>query len=120
MSLSLQQLLEQRDQLEAAIATERTRMRDSGLETIRETIARLGLTQDDVMRLFPKPAASRSTSEGERGSHLRGRKVPPKYHDPATGHSWSGRGIKPNWLRAFEEKGGSLDSLRTQTSVGTA
>lgn len=120
MSTPLQQLLEQREQLEAAIAAERAKMRESGLEAIREAITRHGLTVADVMALFPKAGPSRSTPETGRVSHLRGRKVPPKYHDPATGNSWSGRGIKPNWIRAFEEKGGSLDSLLTQASSGGA
>ena len=31
---------------------------------------------------------------------MRGRKVAPKYRDPATGETWAGRGARPRWLVA--------------------
>ena len=37
---------------------------------------------------------------GRRASSMRGRKVAPKYRDPATGETWAGRGAKPRWLVA--------------------
>jgi DNA-binding protein H-NS len=36
---------------------------------------------------------------GQRGSALKGKKVPPKYRSPA-GDTWAGRGAKPRWLVA--------------------
>jgi DNA-binding protein H-NS len=29
-----------------------------------------------------------------------GRKVEPKYRNPETGETWSGRGLQPKWLKA--------------------
>jgi DNA-binding protein H-NS len=37
---------------------------------------------------------------GRRASSMRGRKVAPKYRDPATGETWAGRGARPRWLVA--------------------
>ena len=37
---------------------------------------------------------------GLRVSSMRGRKVAPKYRDPATGETWAGRGARPRWLVA--------------------
>ncbi len=40
-----------------------------------------------------------------------GSKAAPKYRDPRTGKTWSGRGRTPVWLREREEKGESRDSF---------
>jgi len=41
---------------------------------------------------------------GQRGSALKGRKVPPKYRGPS-GETWAGRGVRPRWLVAAIKKG---------------
>ena len=55
--------------------------------TIQSLIAEFELTPQDV---FP-PARSRST--------VAGTKVAPKYRDPATGQTWTGRGKPPKWIQ---------------------
>ena len=57
-----------------------------------------GLTLADLGTRAPA-ASKRGTSTG---------KVPPKYRDPATGNTWSGRGLQPNWLKGALAKGKSL------------
>ena len=44
---------------------------------------------------------------GQRGSALRGRKVPPKYRGPS-GETWAGRGARPRWLVAAIKGGKKL------------
>lgn len=39
-------------------------------------------------------------------------KVAPKYRDPATGQTWSGRGKAPRWLAAYMKKGRKKDSYK--------
>ena len=34
-----------------------------------------------------------------------GKKVAPKYRDPVSGATWSGRGLKPKWLQAALDAG---------------
>ncbi|MEM7766480.1 MAG: H-NS histone family protein [Pseudomonadota bacterium] len=46
-----------------------------------------------------------------KGSRTAGSKVEPKYKDPETGQTWSGRGRPPTWVLAFEQKGGKRDDL---------
>lgn len=53
------------------------------------------------------PAAKPTKSSG---SPLAGVKVPAKYADKA-GHSWSGRGIHPRWLRDALVKGKKLEDF---------
>ena len=36
---------------------------------------------------------------GGGGSKLKGKRVAPKYRDPKTGMTWSGRGARAKWLR---------------------
>ena len=37
---------------------------------------------------------------GARGAKTRGGKVKPKYRNPATGETWTGRGKRPRWFAA--------------------
>lgn len=39
--------------------------------------------------------------------------TPPKYFDPASGKSWSGRGVVPKWLQALCVDGVTLDNFLT-------
>jgi DNA-binding protein H-NS len=53
--------------------------------------------------------AMRASSGNARG--LKGRKVAPKYRDPKTGETWSGRGAPARWLTAYEKQGKKRDSF---------
>ena len=57
-------------------------------------MAEHGLTAADLIAKTPNPRASTS-----------GRKVAAKYRDPASGQTWTGRGLKPKWLSAALEPG---------------
>jgi DNA-binding protein H-NS len=37
--------------------------------------------------------------------------VAPKYRDPASGKTWTGRGLKPKWVTEALESGKTLDDL---------
>ncbi|MGH8549443.1 MAG: H-NS family nucleoid-associated regulatory protein [Methylococcales bacterium] len=51
-------------------------------------------------------------SESGRRSSRKGQKVPPKYQNPANPlQQWSGRGMKPNWLKELVEKGQTLEEF---------
>lgn len=41
-----------------------------------------------------------------------GKPAPVKYRDAATGNTWSGRGLQPNWLKAQLASGKSLEDFR--------
>lgn len=59
----------------------------------------LGLTPSDLFPSEPKTKAA------------------PKYKDPDTGKTWSGKGKKPNWVVDALNAGKSLDDLLIQTTV---
>ena len=69
---------------------------------VRSLMAEYGLTLAD---LGGKPPGA-----GPKGKA--GGKVPAKYRNAATGESWSGRGLQPNWLKAALASGRSLDDFK--------
>jgi DNA-binding protein H-NS len=52
----------------------------------------------------------------QRGSRLKGRKVPPKYRGPS-GETWAGRGARPRWLVAAIKGGKKLDDFLIDKSA---
>ncbi len=84
---SYKDLLAQREALEQQIAAARKTEVADAVQKIKGLIEAFGLTQDDV---FP---ATKQKQKRETGS------VAPKYRDPATGQTWSGRGKPPNWIK---------------------
>lgn len=87
MSQTYQELIQQRDALEKAIAEARQREIASAVAKVRELVAEFGLSASDV---FPARA---SKSSGRAPV-----KVAAKYRDPATGQTWTGRGKAPKWI----------------------
>ena len=89
MTTSYKDLLQQRDALEKAIADARQREVSDAVRKVRELVAEYGLTSQDV---FPSGRASKVA--GTKATV----KVAPKYRDPATGQTWTGRGKAPKWI----------------------
>ena len=77
---SLNELLAARQAIEGEIAELRTKT----VEDIKRYIAEFNITQAE---LFGK---ARKT-------------LPPKFRDPATGKTWSGKGKPPAWIRDLDE-----------------
>lgn len=84
---SYKELLKQRELLEQQIADARRRELADAIAKVRGLIAEYALTPDDV---FP---STRARSSGAGG------KVAPKYRNPATGETWTGRGKAPKWIQ---------------------
>jgi DNA-binding protein H-NS len=63
-------------------------------------MAQYGLSLADI--------GTKGAGAAKRGT---GAKVAAKYRDPATGNAWSGRGLKPNWLKAALDAGRSLSDF---------
>ena len=91
MTNSYKELLKQRVALEQAIATARAHELSEAITKARELVAEFGLTVQDVF-----PSGRGASKSGNKASS--GNKVAPKYRDPATGQSWTGRGKAPKWI----------------------
>ncbi len=86
MTESYKDLIARRIDLEKQIAEARKVELEQVLSKVRGLITEYELKPEDVF-----PAASRSGA-------LKGRTVEPKYRDPASGATWTGRGKAPRWL----------------------
>jgi DNA-binding protein H-NS len=76
------ELLAQREALEAQIEAARKQEVNEVVTKIRGLVQDYGLTADDIF------AARRPTQA-----------VAPKYRNPETGDTWTGRGKPPTWIR---------------------
>lgn len=82
----LQDLIAQREAIEKAIAAARKEEIKQAVETVRGLVSQFNLTAADIFGGKAKAAG------GKRKS------VAPKYKDPATGATWTGRGKAPKWI----------------------
>ncbi len=108
----LKELLAQQEKLRAqaealAREIEQTKLREraDAIARVQALMAEYGLTMAD---LGARPARAAKATKAPRG----GGKVAPKFRDAATGQTWSGRGLQPNWLKAALAAGRSLDEFR--------
>lgn len=100
MKPTLDDLLAQRAQLDAAIAEARQAEKGAAIDACKSLIAKHGLTPFDLGFTLPgampsivaKPAPSLAVPKSAPV-------LPPKYRDPKTGQTWSGRGRQPLWIK---------------------
>lgn len=85
--VSYKALVEQRIALDAQIEALCKQEMSAAVTQARELVATYGLTEADV---FPG---------GRKASSAKGSTVAPKYRNPATGETWTGRGKAPKWIR---------------------
>lgn len=88
---TIRELQERRALLDAEIQRLQRATRTENLARLKSLMAEAGLTVSDLTRKVPA-------------------KVPAKYAD-GVGNSWSGRGLKPVWLREKLAAGATLESF---------
>ena len=81
----LENLVQQREAIDAEIAKIRAAEQAEAVERVRNLIRLHGLQVTDV---FERKGATKPAA----------RKVAPKYRDPSTGSTWTGRGRAPLWF----------------------
>jgi len=94
MELSYKELVQQRQALEQQIRDARNRELSDAVSRVRSLIVEYELTEQDV---FPR-------GRGLRISSSAGTKVAPKYRDPSTGKTWTGRGKAPRWIQNVADR----------------
>ncbi len=109
---TLTELLAKKAELDAKIEEIRQSELDDAIAKVRELIADFDLAVTDV---FPRGKATkkgkrgRPAKAGKAAKKAKGQakkvkarrkrgKVAPKYRDPQTGATWTGRGRTPRWL----------------------
>jgi DNA-binding protein H-NS len=90
---SYKELLAKREALEQEIAEARKTELNEAITKAKTLINDFGLTEMDLFG-SDKPAKVKKDSIEKTGRQ----KVAPKYRDPATGATWTGRGKAPKWI----------------------
>lgn len=101
MADRLSDLLAKKAELEQQIVSLQREERSAAIAQVKALMAQHGLTLADLSSRAASPAPS-------SGKARSGGKVPAKYRDPATGQTWSGRGLHPKWLKAALAGGAKL------------
>lgn len=92
--MTLETLIAQRTEIDRQIAAKR----DEAIADIKRQMAELGLAVADLQPTAPSHAPSKRAV---------------KYLD-AAGHTWTGVGQRPRWLRAAMAAGAELESFRVK------
>lgn len=87
------ELIQQREKLEQQIKEARNKELTEAVGKVRTLVSEFSLTSEDV---FP-PA------RGKRPG-IAGNKVAPKYKNPETGDTWTGRGKAPKWIASVDQR----------------
>lgn len=83
---NIAELIAQKEAIEQQIKALRKSERQDAIAKVREIIAEFDLSADEV---FTKTIKGTKSTRG---------KVAPKYRDPISGKTWTGRGRSPRWL----------------------
>lgn len=97
---SLKELLAQKDALDKEIENTTKQARAEAVGKVRALMLEYGLTAADL-----------NTKSAAKGSARSGGKVAVKYRNTVTGDTWSGRGLRPNWLKAALAAGRKIDEF---------
>jgi DNA-binding protein H-NS len=113
----LAKIRKEREALEKKEKALLAKTNDKVLTKIVAMIKDAGLTADDVVKALgsTKPAKAKAArAAGAKKSSLAGKKVAPKYRNPANHEqTWTGRGVAPAWIQALKTEG-KLDSALIQ------
>jgi DNA-binding protein H-NS len=96
----LSELLAQKAALEQQIADVQREQHADAVARVKALMAEYGLTLADISSGKAAAAPKKASS-----------KVAAKFHNPATGDTWSGRGLKPKWLTAALASGRALSDF---------
>ena len=86
---SYKELLAQQKALEDAIKAAHAHESGAAIKSAKEVVEAFGLTEEDV---FGGEKKTRKPSNAKGGT------VAPKYKDPDSGKTWTGRGKAPLWI----------------------
>jgi len=92
-------LIKAQEELSRKIQEARLKHRDAGILQIKEIMSELGITAEMLgfYAVAHVPASTKKHTPTFKPRKVFG-PVEPKYRDPKTGSTWSGRGKAPHWL----------------------
>jgi len=97
----LTELLAQKAEIDRQISQFQNEERAAAVVKVKTLMAEYGLSLADL-----------GTRSASLPRSTTAKKVAAKYRDTTTGESWSGRGLKPKWLKAAVDMGRSIDEFK--------
>ena len=100
---SYEELKDAQERLNSQLQARLGEARAEGMAKIVAIVQEFGFTADEMNK-----ALSGKVSAGKRGKGKgTGTKAAPKYRDPVSGSTWTGRGVAPAWIKdvAKEDRG---------------
>ncbi len=104
MTISIEDLIKQKEALEKQIQEAQRAARGDAMAKIKELMAVHGLTVADL-------AGKAGFTAVKVEPVATPKKVAAKYRNPETGDTWTGRGLKPKWLQQALAEGKSLEEF---------
>jgi DNA-binding protein H-NS len=101
---TLQEISAQIEQLQRQAELLRAKHKKPVITAIVRAMAQYGITYEEL-----RAAGGARVVGGRTGGRGNGRRVPPKYRNPKTGETWSGRGRTARWIVQAEKEGKSRD-----------
>lgn len=96
-SMSRKELIKLQKDVKKALSTVEAREKKAALAAAEKAAAEMGYSLTEL------------TGKGGKAS---GPKTPPKYRNPENpDQTWSGRGRRPDWIKAADKAGKSLDDF---------
>ena len=95
MTTMLNDLISQKAAIDQQISEARKEKHLAAIDSIKSIVKEHGLLATDIFPKF-KPTARTKGASKTKGKSLG--KVAPKYKDPVSGKTWTGRGISPAWI----------------------
>src|SRR5215831_2892025 len=96
--------------LEKQIEETRENDRIEAFTQIHAILAEFQIPETELLNELER-TLGRGRGKRASASPMAGGKVAPKYRDTATGNTWSGRGIQPNWLKSRLAEGRKLEDF---------
>ena len=106
--LTVAQLTRLKAKIDAEIARRNDTAKVELLKEVKKMAAKAGVPMSELLGA----KAGRRAAGTRKASPIKGKKVPPKYRNPANhAETWTGRGRQPAWVVKYVGSGKKLDNL---------
>lgn len=102
------------DKLEKKMQQLKAKERKPMIASIVKSMRDYDISLEDIAVVYNRKAATRAAVKPAGSAVARPaakRVIPPKYRDPATGATWTGRGKAPRWMADAEASGVARDTF---------
>jgi len=95
------------EKLRKQAAVLQSKKRKPVIESIIRSMKEYEISTDEIVAAFGKPGVAKGKTPRKTAATTRGPRGPvaPKYRNPETGSTWTGRGKAPRWIVEAEAAG---------------